>query len=237
VAERALRERLGWRADTEPPGEAARNRWRNIGALFALVGRAVDAQPDVALATLVADLRRRAAAGHPTADESGAVTLTTLHRVKGLEFDAVFVVGCEDGLLPISHAKTDTEVEEERRLLYVGLTRARLHLWVSYAGQRPGWSGKMTRRRPSSLIPSQLLPTGAPRRDARALRTWRRVRARADDVPAFVIFNDRTLEDLLEVEPRSLKDLLDVHGLGPTKVDRYGTDILRVLGDSGETDT
>ena len=239
VAERALRERLGWRADKEPPGQTARNRWRNIGALFALVGRAVEEQGDVTLDTIVAELRRRAAAGHPTADESGAVTLTTLHRVKGLEFEAVFVIACEDGLLPISHAKTDAEIEEERRLLYVGLTRARRHLWVSFAGRRPGWSGKMVRRRPSPLLPTQVLPaehkrqTGPPDGPAAtALRNWRRQRARSDDVPAFVIFNDRTLEDLLEVDPRSSKDLLTVHGLGPTKVERYGADILRVLDEA-----
>ena len=238
LAERALRADMGWRPDAEPAGESARDRWHNLSALYALVSRAVEAEGRTSLADIVTGLRQRAAAGHPTADEGGAVTLTTLHRVKGLEFDAVFIVACEDGLLPISHAKTEAEIEEERRLLYVGLTRPRRHLWVSYAERRPGWSGKMVRRRPSTLLPPRLLPPApdgkratstADGPHAAALRAWRRDRARADDVPAFVVFNDRTLHDLVAVSPRSLDDLLTVHGLGPAKVSRYGSDILRVL--------
>jgi DNA helicase-2/ATP-dependent DNA helicase PcrA len=150
--ERVLRESGAWHPRREPSGEAARERWRNLGALVGLVERLVAEDAGLTLADVVADLDARAAAGQETASPNGAVTLLTIHRAKGLEFEAVYLVALEEGLLPISHAKTDDEVEDERRLLYVGVTRARRHLWLSWARRRPGFRGKMTNRRPSRLI-------------------------------------------------------------------------------------
>jgi DNA helicase II / ATP-dependent DNA helicase PcrA len=89
---------------------------------------------------------------------AGGVTLATLHAAKGLEWDAVFVVGVCEGTLPITYADTPTAVEEERRLLYVGLTRARRTLAVSWAWARnPG--GRATRQPSRFLDP--LLPASA----------------------------------------------------------------------------
>ena len=89
---------------------------------------------------------------------AGGVTLATLHTAKGLEWDAVFVVGVCEGTLPITYAESPTEVEEERRLLYVGITRARHTLAVSWAWARnPG--GRATRQPSRFLDP--LLPAGA----------------------------------------------------------------------------
>ena len=64
------------------------------------------------------------------------VTLSSLHSAKGLEWDAVFLVGLAEGTLPTNYARTGEAIEEERRLLYVGVTRARHTLWLSYAGAR-----------------------------------------------------------------------------------------------------
>ena len=84
----------------------------------------------------------------PTVD---GVTLASLHSAKGLEWDAVFLVGLAEGTLPTTYAKTPEALEEERRLLYVGITRARQWLWLSYAGARsPG--GRQ--RRPSRFLPA-----------------------------------------------------------------------------------
>lgn len=94
------------------------------------------------------ELVRRAAVQHaPTVE---GVTLSSLHSAKGLEWDAVFLVGLVDGTLPVTYAKTQDALEEERRLLYVGVTRARQWLWLSYGAARsPG--GRQ--RRPSRFLP------------------------------------------------------------------------------------
>ena len=91
--------------------------------------------PEASLRDLVAELDERAAAQHaPTVE---GVTLASLHAAKGLEWDAVFLVGLVEGMLPIIYAETAEQVEEERRLLYVGVTRAREHLSLSWALARP----------------------------------------------------------------------------------------------------
>src|SRR5205807_6529793 len=94
-----------------------------------------------------AELVRRAAAQHtPKVD---GVTLASLHAAKGLEWDAVFLVGLVEGMLPVGYARTDEQVEEERRLLYVGITRAREWLWLSWPASRsPGGRA----RRPSRFL-------------------------------------------------------------------------------------
>ena len=156
----ALRQGMKWDAKTEPKGQAARERWRNLGVLVEIATREAETTPDLSLGDLVDRLRARAAAGVDAAGDAGAVTLSSLHKAKGREFDAVFLVAVEEGLLPISHAKTDAAVEEERRLFYVGVTRARRHLSISWAQRRPGYGGKIVARRPSRLLYN--LGPGAP---------------------------------------------------------------------------
>jgi DNA helicase-2/ATP-dependent DNA helicase PcrA len=148
-------EAVGWRPDQPPPGGAARESWE---ALAALVGLAEEfgkgaAGPLAAaagrtLAEFGVDLRRRATMQHAPAVDG--VTLASLHAAKGLEWDAVFLVGLAEGTLPTTYARTPDQLEEERRLLYVGITRARQWLWLSYAGARaPG--GRQ--RRASRFMP------------------------------------------------------------------------------------
>ncbi len=130
----------------EPPtGGAARQRWESLLALVELAEELAAVRPDAGLPQYVAELDQRADAQHPPTVEG--VTLASLHAAKGLEWDAVFVVGLVDGTLPILHAESEpAAVEEERRLLYVGVTRAREHLWLSWALARaPG--GRRGRRR------------------------------------------------------------------------------------------
>ncbi|WP_210650511.1 ATP-dependent DNA helicase UvrD2 [Nocardioides sp. SYSU D00065] len=124
---------------TEPPegrGEV-RNRWESLQALVDLAAEFGRQRPDAGLGDLVDDLDRRAGEQHaPVAD---AVTVATIHSAKGLEWDAVFVAGMHEKMMPISQAQTPAEIEEERRLLYVAMTRARDELTVSWATARePG---------------------------------------------------------------------------------------------------
>lgn len=76
-------------------------------------------------------------------DRDDRVSLMTLHSAKGLEFDHVFMVGMEENLLPHSRSITEEQVEEERRLCYVGITRAKERLWLTYVGKRSLYGGKM----------------------------------------------------------------------------------------------
>ncbi len=141
-----LRSGLTWSPEAPPPGAgAARERWESLAALHRLAG---DLPADTGLRGLVAELEERAAAQHaPTVD---GVTLASLHAAKGLEWDAVFLVGLVDGTMPLVHADTPAQVEEERRLLYVGVTRAREHLWLSWALARS--PGGRASRKPSRFL-------------------------------------------------------------------------------------
>ena len=235
----------------------------------------------------VQDLEARFAADA----ESTGVQLLTLHRAKGLEFDAVFLPGVEEGELPFRRA----DVVEERRLLYVGLTRARKHLHVTWC------SGG--RRTPSRFIAELGVGVAAPERQAAtpkkkkvdghpaaegmklrlpggfkgevvsiddlgvlvsldgggqmavryddavtvdgatkplvkpapggplfdALKEWRLARCKEDAVPAYVIFHDTTLGDVAAAKPATLGQLAAIPGVGPTKLDRYGLEILEVI--------
>ena len=159
---RELLEPLGLTAEP-PAGAKARDRWEALGALAELVDEEVALRPDLELPALVAELKLRADARHPPTVQG--VTLASLHAAKGLEWDAVYLVGLADNTLPISHALAhgaDSEaVEEERRLLYVGITRARTHLELSWALARaPG--GRQSRR------PSRFLTGIAPQTRAEA---------------------------------------------------------------------
>ncbi|GAA2782278.1 ATP-dependent DNA helicase UvrD2 [Streptomyces showdoensis] len=140
---RAVLSSTGW-TERPPTGSGAvRDRWESLAALVRLAEDFARARPGATLSDLVAELDERAAAQHaPTVQ---GVTLASLHAAKGLEWDAVFLVGLAEGMMPITYAKTDEQVEEERRLLYVGVTRARVHLTLSWSLSRsPG--GRASRR-------------------------------------------------------------------------------------------
>jgi DNA helicase-2/ATP-dependent DNA helicase PcrA len=141
---RELLEPLGLSADP-PVGGAARERWESLLALVELAEELASQVEGADLAQYVVELDMRARAQHPPTVEG--VTLASLHAAKGLEWDAVFLVGLVEGTVPIQHADgNDAAVEEERRLLYVGVTRARRHLSLSWALAR-GEGGRRNRRR------------------------------------------------------------------------------------------
>lgn len=134
---RAVLSGVGWSPEPPQGGGATRERWESLQALVLLADETARLQPTARVGDLVAELDRRAAEQHaPTVE---GVTLASLHAAKGLEWDVVLVVGCSEGLLPITLADTAERVEEERRLLYVGITRARRRLLLSWAAARtPG---------------------------------------------------------------------------------------------------
>ena len=152
---------------TEPAAAQERQRWQSLNALVDLASELATTNPRLDLAGLLGLLRERAESKNPPRMQG--VTLASVHAAKGLEWDAVFVVGLVDGTLPIRHALKGSHsvdaIEEERRLLYVGVTRAREHLHLSWSQARqPG--GKATRRRTRFL--DGLVPWEAERDAQRA---------------------------------------------------------------------
>jgi DNA helicase-2/ATP-dependent DNA helicase PcrA len=169
----------------------------------------------------------------------GQVTLSTVHRVKGLEWDRVIVLGAHDGLMP--HRLADDR-EEERRVFHVALTRCREQVVLFADAALPiPFVDELTT--PAAPVTAQTrlersrrtAPTGgfvAGDADAslfEALRAWRLERCRADGVPAYVVLHDATLNDIAAARPVTTRELARIAGIGPTKLERYGEEILAVV--------
>jgi DNA helicase-2/ATP-dependent DNA helicase PcrA len=231
-----------------------------------------------------------------TEGEGRGVNLLTLHRAKGLEFEAVFCPRVEEGELPFKRSRSEDAIAEERRLFYVGITRAKRHLAITCvndgrrkassffdelsgaparAAARPrrveieqvaaeiglelelsgGFFGKVIELDDDSASVElddgalmvvrfgervksggKTLPLGPPKgeseRFVEALKKWRLERAKVDGVPAYVVFHDSTLQAIAERRPASLPELSRIDGLGPVKLERYGEEVLEILGDA-----
>jgi DNA helicase II / ATP-dependent DNA helicase PcrA len=157
------------------------------------------------------------------------VHLLTLHRAKGLEWEAVFLPRVEEGELPVRRG----DVEEERRLFYVGLTRARRHLLVTWEGRPSRFLEELGVRAAAPPLPKRERPVLEGTPTVQALKEWRLARARADEVPAYVVFDNRTLVELAARTPRTIAELAAVPGIGPAKLERYGPELLARLAEVG----
>lgn len=199
-----------------------------------------------------------------------AVEVVTFHAAKGLEWPIVHVAGLEKGYVPIHHAEEDPDAtEEERRLLYVALTRARDQLHCSYATSRT-FGNRTVRRQPSPWLddirrgfgatprapaPDEIARNAAGARSSlrrrkrnrgvddlaeadaplfESLRAWRRQQAIKADVPAYVVFSDATLRAVATGRPTSTTELLDLPGIGAVKAERFGAELLRLVGEAGQ---
>jgi DNA helicase-2/ATP-dependent DNA helicase PcrA len=216
---RAYAEEAGWME--RPPEKLGEREVVRQADLARLVRLAEEFDDGVRTARdFVLDLEERFGS---SGGERRGVHLLTLHGAKGLEFEAVFIPRVEERELPIRQAKKPDEIGEERRLLYVGMTRAKRHLALT-------WSGK-----PSRFLAELGLETKAPRPAEpddplyAALKRWRLERATADDLPAYVVFHNSTLAEIAGRRPRDLTELGAVRGVGPAKLERYGDELLAVL--------
>ena len=245
---------LGFDREAQPDSEEETTRQSDLSRLRALANEFTDARPDADSGEFLDELTRRF-----SVERSGrGVNLMTYHRAKGLEFDAVFLPRLIDGELPFRAGRSKAPVEEERRLLYVGITRAKRFLFLTWpTDPRAGRSPFVNELDPRAPIPAPAgKPVGPPVRRLRlgrpcpdcgatvegwphacstedpvfgALRKWRLERAKRDGVPAYVVFHDSTLAQIAASDPRTFPELGRISGIGPAKLERYGAEVLQIV--------
>jgi DNA helicase II / ATP-dependent DNA helicase PcrA len=228
----AVTDALGYDPEADPDADEEITRQADLSRLRVLAAEFAEAHPAGELTAFVAELRRRFSPEH----EGRGVILSTYHRAKGLEFDAVFLPRLTDGELPFRSGRAKADPVEERRLLYVGITRARRYLFLTWhrdpkTSPSPFLAELGVRTRPPrpARRTSVAVPVGSGGALFDRLKAWRRSRAEADGVPPYVVFHDRTLAQIAERKPLDRDDLAGISGVGPTKIERYADEVLGVV--------
>jgi DNA helicase II / ATP-dependent DNA helicase PcrA len=227
---------LGYDPASSPDSDEEVTRQSDLARMRSLSTEFERSHPDGDAAAFLAELTSR----FSTENSGRGVNLLTYHRAKGLEFDAVFLPRLVDGELPFRSGRAKADPQEERRLLYVGITRARRFLFLTWAVEG--------RSRPSPFLTEMGLSSPRPPKDGSSrqapfvpagggalfdrLKEWRRKRAQSDDVPAYVVFHDRTLAEIAARKPEDRTDLATISGVGPAKLERYADEILEIVGKS-----
>ena len=172
------------------------------------------------------------------------VTLATIHAIKGLEAELVFVIGCSYANFPCKgseHPVVDMvkveeydKEEEERRLFYVAMSRAKESLYLSYSGNKATYfiTGNMLGMMDAKELNIQVkenVKVSFSGDVVSRLKSWRREVSDAMGIPAFMIMHDRTIAEVADNMPKSAADLSRIHGFGPAKIRKYGDDILAVV--------
>ena len=248
---RAIREGIGLDAtlDTLDASRAGADRSTHADDLAALESVA-PFHPDAStFAHWLREVLGRPAVSGPV------VELSTIHRIKGKEWGHVLIFGASAGLFP---HRLSEDVEGERRVFHVALTRAGSQAVIladrdapsvflaeldgtaahqptpSPKTARPAAATRADRRRGApAATPGAAPGSGGP--GEAALRSWRSSVARKDGVPAYVVLNDKELVGIAERNPATLRDLGQCRGMGPIRLERWGDEILGVLGSAIES--
>jgi DNA helicase II / ATP-dependent DNA helicase PcrA len=201
-------------------GEEELTRQADLARLLLL---AEQLGPEATVAAFLHDLEER----FGVEARGRGVNLLTYHRAKGLEWEAVFLPRLEEKELPYGKALRGDRLAEERRLFYVGLTRAKRHLLLTWTADA----------RPSRFL-AELGVVGEararpPKREStpefEALRAWRVRRAREDGIAPFIVFHDSVLHEIASRRPTTRAELSVIPGIGPAKLERYADDVLQAL--------
>ncbi|SDU77503.1 ATP-dependent helicase [Arcanobacterium phocae] len=235
---------VGWRPEPPVGRGAIRERWDALNTLRELAA-AMEEKRDASISEFLAEMTERAELmNEPT---SNSVTLASLHASKGLEWKAVFLVGMSEGLMPISLAKGPAGIEEERRLLYVGITRAKEELAISYARTNSGRADRKRSRFLDDIWPQeQSRATQARKKSAELAREfetkhaqdmglyeelvqWRSRVAEESQRKPYLIFHDSVLRDIAIAKPRNLAELGRVKGVGAMKLSYFGEAVLEIV--------
>jgi DNA helicase II / ATP-dependent DNA helicase PcrA len=228
----AITDLLGYDPGASPDADEEVTRQSDLGRMRSLAAEFERTYPAGDAAAFGAELSRRFSTEH----SGRGVNLLTYHRAKGLEFDAVFLPRLLDGELPFRSGRAKADPEEERRLLYVGITRARRYLFLTWPAAGRAQSPFLDELELAPPVSSR--PRVAPRPAVTVgrggmlfdrLKEWRRKRANADGVPAYVVFHDRTLAEIAERRCKDWADLAAISGVGPAKLDRYADEVLAVV--------
>ena len=231
---RDLAEDAGWLVSVpDKLGEREQTRQADLNRLVRLAEEFDDGERT--LSEFAAELRRRF---DPGGDGALGVNLLTYHRAKGLEFEAVFLPHLDDKELPHRQARGAEEHAEERRLFYVGITRAKRSLAITWSRSPSPFLAELgvaaraaapagAKREPAAAARPTVDPSDAALYDA--LAAWRLRRARGEAVPAFHVFHNRVLAAIAGARPRNHTELAEISGVGPAKLERYGDDLLDVI--------
>lgn len=244
-------------AEGEPESAAEAERQRNREALLLLTVDHAASFPN-ATGWDFASWLQASAAKEGLDIGANAVDVLTFHAAKGLEWSVVHLAGIESGYVPIAQANGPAALSEERRLLHVGLTRARDKVFITWAARR-AFGERTSRRSRSPYLDHvdgtdtapviKLAPESGKDRGKRhlssirsnyedsepdsplyiELKQWRADTAREQGVPAYIVFNNRTLAAIATQHPTTHDELLDVSGIGPTKAERYGNELLELI--------
>ncbi|XCB29544.1 3'-5' exonuclease [Arcanobacterium hippocoleae] len=246
---------LGWRKEAPAAPGASRERWesldviRQMGEKFAkehtvqqsFSGRTAP----ITVHAFVVYLEDRAR--FEIEPQLECVTLSSLHSAKGLEWPIVFLAGVNEGLLPISHARTAAGIAEERRLFYVGITRAADELYISCSKANINGKKRKASQFLQQIWPREISRSALKRRNAKenqirfrtehpeamqlftALCEWRTNISRAENKPAYTIFHDTVLYRIAAEKPKSLDELRLIKGIGTMKLAKYGEEILALI--------
>lgn len=225
--------------ESEPKGANARSRWQQLLRLVEIVEAIAAEGPQLDFAGVVAKLEERSKMRH--APVGAGITLSSMHAAKGLEWDAVFLTGLHEGSMPLGRASKSTDdVEEERRLFYVGITRAREHLHLSWSLSRG--EGRGAKRRRSRFLEA-LVPVSKSAMDFEplpertepdpdvlaALTAWRTRFAESEGIMESNVMSKSMVRAIATAVPTSIEELAKVRGFGAERADVIGRAIIEVV--------